>query len=73
MGKWFTGSGIEIEFSNILAEIGEQTANQGGIYIGSDSFLRLLYICDSNCASRSHRPKWRNIFFYKKQSGETPL
>lgn len=43
MSKWFTGSGTEIEFSNILAEIGEQTANQGGIYIGTDSFLTSDY------------------------------
>ena len=39
MNRWFTGDGTEIEFGNILTNIGEHTANQGDVYIGTDSFL----------------------------------
>jgi hypothetical protein len=39
MSRWYTGDGKGIEFSNILAEIGEHTASQGVVYIGTDSFL----------------------------------
>jgi len=39
MNRWYTGNGEEVGFSNILAEIGEHTADQGVVYIGTDSFL----------------------------------
>jgi predicted RNase H-related nuclease YkuK (DUF458 family) len=39
MTRWFTGSGNEVEFEEILKQIREHAKNGGIVYLGTDSFL----------------------------------
>ena len=39
MSAWYTGSGYEIEYEELLKLIEGHVGNQGKIYIGTDSFL----------------------------------
>tara|TARA_Y100001963_G_scaffold33446_2_gene46414 strand:+ start:10717 stop:11187 length:471 start_codon:yes stop_codon:yes gene_type:complete len=40
MSKWFTGSGDEIPFTEIVEIVKEHSNKSGKIYVGSDSFLQ---------------------------------
>ena len=40
MNKWFTGSGEEMSFKEILDIIGDHTSHNGEISVGTDSFLK---------------------------------
>ena len=39
MVKWFTGSGREIDFAEIVEHIKAHAASKGKVYLGTDSFL----------------------------------
>lgn len=39
MAKWFTGSGYEVEFHQIIELVEQHTIDDGFIFIGTDSFL----------------------------------
>ena len=39
MSSWYTGSGYEVEYDDLLQLIKEHTESGGKIYIGTDSFL----------------------------------
>lgn len=39
MAKWFTGSGKEIDFDEIIEQIRAHASNKGNVYLGTDSFL----------------------------------
>ena len=39
MSRWFSGSGYEIDYEDLLETINQHTTEGGAIYIGTDSFL----------------------------------
>ena len=39
MSSWYTGSGYEVEYDDLLQLIKEHTESGGKIYVGTDSFL----------------------------------
>jgi len=39
MNRWFTGSGEEVKFDEILKKIKQHTSDKGTVYVGTDSFL----------------------------------
>ena len=40
MKEWFTGAGVRISFEEILDIIAEHSAEEGNVYIGSDSMVQ---------------------------------
>jgi hypothetical protein len=39
MRRWFSGSGKEVNFDNLLKTIRKHTSKKGRVYVGTDSFL----------------------------------
>ena len=54
MGKWFTGAGSEISFTEIVEIVKEHSEMNGKVYVGSDSFLQKQY-CVFSTAICLHR------------------
>jgi len=65
--SWFSGKGYEIDFDDILLEIEKHIANDGGVFIGTDSMPR-IDMCTFATAICLHgaRDQSGGRYFYKR-------
>ncbi len=70
MDQWFTGSGCEIKFHQILSLIEEHTFSSGSIFIGTDSFLTKNYctFATAICLHGADEQSGGRYFILKKRT-----
>jgi len=65
MNNWFTGSGYEIQFEDMMLQIDSHVKNNGKIFIGTDSQLSISS-CLFAIAICLHRENKGGIYFFRK-------